>query len=191
MSESQVLAPGEGKVIPLPGATMVFKALSGRVSGDYIVGEFTAEAGFAGPRPHVHRKHEELFYVLEGEFDFFVGDRSVRLGPGSFVNVPPGVVHDFRNPGVLPARWLGIASPGGLDRYFEEAMTLVAEGRLSDEALRELRLRYDTEEPDDPPSGHWSAGHEHDGVSPRRVHHPQSATESGPVRPGLQEGLDA
>jgi mannose-6-phosphate isomerase-like protein (cupin superfamily) len=157
MSEGQVLGPGEGKVIPLPGATMVFKALSGRAAGDYIVGEFTAEAGFAGPRPHVHRKHEELFYVLDGEFDFFVDDHSVRLGPGSFIHVPPGVLHDFRNPGGLPARWLGIASPGGLDRYFEEVMALAVAGKLSEEALRELRLRYDTEELDRIPSGHWSA----------------------------------
>jgi mannose-6-phosphate isomerase-like protein (cupin superfamily) len=156
VSEGQVLGPGEGKVIPLPGATMVFKALSGRAAGDYVVGEFTAEAGFAGPRPHVHHKHEELFYVLEGEFDFFLGDRSVRLGPGSFINVPPGVVHDFRNPGMLPAQWLGIASPGGLDRYFEEVMALAARGRLSEATMRELRLRYDTEEPDQIPSGHWS-----------------------------------
>jgi mannose-6-phosphate isomerase-like protein (cupin superfamily) len=156
VSEGQVLGPGEGKVIPLPGATMVFKALSGRASGDYIVGEFTADGGFPGPRPHVHRTHEELFYVLEGEFDFFLGDRVLRLGPGSFVNVPPGVVHDFRNPAALPARWLGIASPGGLDRYFEEVMALAAEGRLTEQTQRELRLRYDTEEPGQAPSGHWS-----------------------------------
>jgi mannose-6-phosphate isomerase-like protein (cupin superfamily) len=156
MSEGQVLLPGQGKIIPLPGATMVFKAFSGRESGDYIVGEFTADPGFAGPRPHVHRTHEELFYVLEGEFDFFLGDRAVRLGPGSFVNVPPGVVHDFRNPGVQRARWLGVACPGGLDRYFEEVLTLVAEGRFSEAALRELRLKYDTDELDHVPPGHWS-----------------------------------
>ncbi len=157
MPEGQILEPGEGKVIPLPGATMVFKALSGRATGDYIVGEFTAEAGFTGPRPHVHHKHEELFYVLEGEFDFFVGDRIVRLGPGSFVNVPPGVVHDFRNPGTGPARWLGIVSPGGLDRYFDEVKALVDSGRFSPEAMRGLRLRYDTEERDHASRGRWSA----------------------------------
>ena len=116
MSEGQVLGPGEGKVIRLPGATMVFKALSGRASGDYIVGEFTADGGFPGPRPHVHRTHEELFYVLEGEFDFFLGDRVVRLGPGSFVNVPPGVVHDFRNPTGAPAALLNVFIPGGFER---------------------------------------------------------------------------
>jgi len=94
--------------------------------------------------------------VLEGQFDFFV-DRDVRrVGPGSFVTVPPGVMHDFRNPGTDPARWLGIASPAGLDRYFEEILALVAAGTFSEEELRRLRLRYDTEEPDDVPPGHWS-----------------------------------
>ena len=35
-------------------------------------------------------------------------------------------------------------------------MTLVGEGRLSEPVLRELRLRYNTEEPDYIPSEHWS-----------------------------------
>jgi mannose-6-phosphate isomerase-like protein (cupin superfamily) len=159
-SEGQVLGPGEGTVVPLPGATMVWKALSGRASGDFVVGEFTAQPGFAGPRPHVHRTHEELFYVLEGEFDFLVGERTVRLGAGAFVAVPPGVAHDFRNPTARPARWLGIACPGGLDRYFAEVGALVAEGRFSEEALRELRLKYDTDELERAPAGHWSWGEE-------------------------------
>ncbi len=158
MSQCEVFEPGAGKVVPVPGATMVFKALSGRVSGDYIVGELTAEPGWPGPRPHVHRTHEELFYVLEGEFEFFLGDHTVRLGPGAFVNVPPGVVHDFRNPGDVRARWLGIACPAGLDRYFEEVTALFAQGKLTEEAQRELRIKYDTEEPEQIPRGHWSNG---------------------------------
>ena len=44
----------------------------------------------------------------------------------------------------------------GLDRYFEEILALVAAGTFSEEELRRLRLRYDTEEPDDVPPGHWS-----------------------------------
>jgi mannose-6-phosphate isomerase-like protein (cupin superfamily) len=152
----QVLGPGEGTVAPLPGATMVWKAHSGRPGGDSAIGEFTVAPDFAGPRPHVHRTHEELFYVLEGSFDFFVGDRAVRLGPGAFVNIPPGVVHDFRNPTDRPARWLGISTPGGLDHYFEEVRALAAAGRLTPEALRELRLKYDTDELEAAPPGHWA-----------------------------------
>lgn len=157
MNEGTVLGPGAGKVVALPGATVVFKAISGRDSGDYVVVEFTAAPGFAGPRPHIHHTHEELFYVLDGEFDFLVGERSVRVGAGSFVNVPPGVVHDFRNPGLAPARWLGTVCPAGLEHYFDEILTLVEEGHFSEAALRELRLRYDTVELDELPAGHWSA----------------------------------
>lgn len=47
-------------MVPLPGAAMVFKALSGSPAGDFMVGEFTAEKGFTGPRPHVHHTHEEI-----------------------------------------------------------------------------------------------------------------------------------
>ena len=156
MTAGEILGPGQGKVIALPGVTAVFKAVADPRPGDFVVLELTAEPGFAGPRPHVHHRHEELFYVLEGQFDFFVDGDVRRVGPGSFVTVPPGVMHDFRNPGTDPARWLGIASPAGLDRYFEEVLALVAAGTFSEEELRRLRLRYDTEEPDDVPPGHWS-----------------------------------
>ena len=157
LREAEILAPGEGRIVPLPGATMVFKAISGLGVSDFLVGEFSAEAGFVGPRPHVHRLHEELFYVLDGEFDFFLEDQTVRLGAGAFITVPPGVLHDFRNPADRPARWLGIVAPGGLERYFAEVHDLAVSGRLTDTAMRELRLRYDTEEPDAIPAGHWSA----------------------------------
>jgi hypothetical protein len=50
-----------------------------------------------------------------------------------------------------------IASPAGLDRYFEEILALVAAGTFSEEELRRLRRRYDTEEPDYAPPRHWSA----------------------------------
>lgn len=152
-----VLAPGEGKLISLPGATMIFKALSGVGATDFLVGELTAEPGFATSGPHWHRTFEELFYIVEGEFDFFVGDRIERVGPGAFVTIPPGVMHDFRNPGRAPARWLGIAAPGGLEHYFEEVQRLVEQGQMNPWAVRELRLRYDTEEPAVTPAGHWDA----------------------------------
>ena len=156
-AEAGVLAPGEGKVVHLPGATMIFKALSGVGATDFLVGEFTAEPGFATAGPHWHQQVEEPFYIVEGTFDFFIDDHVERVGPGAFVTVPPGVMHDFRNPGPVPARWLGIAAPGGLEHYFEDVQRLVEQDQMNSQAMRELRLRYDTEEPDSPPAGHWNA----------------------------------
>ena len=148
MSDGGVLPAGEGKGFPLPGARIVFKVWGEHEPGNHDVAEFTAEPGFRGPRPHIHRVHEELFYVLEGEFDFLVGDEVARVGPGALVNVPPGVVHDFRNVGSTPARWLGIHSPGFLVRYFEEIAALVSSRNFSEPALHELRLKYDIDEVD-------------------------------------------
>ena len=100
MAEGEVLGPGEGKQIELPsGATILFKAWGERTSGGFDLAEFVTEPGVPGPKPHVHRQHEELFYVVEGQFDFLVGDQPIQVGPGSFVRVPPGVIHNFRNSG--------------------------------------------------------------------------------------------
>lgn len=157
MSAGQILDPGAGKTIRLAGVTAAFKVVSDRNPGDFVVLEVTADPNFAGPGPHVHHTFEELFYVLEGEFDFFVGNKVQRVVAGSFINVPPGVMHDYRNPGTDPARFLGIASPAGLDRYFEDLRDLIASGNLSNAAeLRRVRLRHDTVEPENAPPGHWA-----------------------------------
>jgi mannose-6-phosphate isomerase-like protein (cupin superfamily) len=127
----------------------VFKAWGERSPGDHDLIEISLEPGSAGPSPHVHRKHEELFYVVEGQFAFLVGDQQfMELGPGSFIHVPPGVVHDFRNSGSVRSRCLLVPCPAGLDRYFEEMGALSSEGKFSEAALGELRLKYDTDEVD-------------------------------------------
>ncbi len=44
-------------------------------------------AGSPGPLPHIHRRHDEAFYVLEGELTVRVGTRTVTAPAGSFVLV--------------------------------------------------------------------------------------------------------
>jgi quercetin dioxygenase-like cupin family protein len=71
------------------------------------------EAGERGPDPHVHHQHVDAFYVLEGELEFGVGPdvASVRAPTGTFVAVPPNVVHTFRNSSGATARWLNFHAP--------------------------------------------------------------------------------
>jgi mannose-6-phosphate isomerase-like protein (cupin superfamily) len=64
--------------------------------------------GFPGPVRHRHARMTDIFYVLEGELTFDIGDERRTLGPGSFVLVPPGVAHTFSNPGATPAKFLNI-----------------------------------------------------------------------------------
>lgn len=73
-----------------------------------------------GPPPHIHHREDEAFYVIEGDMDFTCDGQSIRCGPGSFIHLPRGTLHFFRNAGHKTARMLIHCIPGGLDRYFEE-----------------------------------------------------------------------
>src|SRR5205085_2508086 len=63
--------------------------------------------------PHVHLEHVDAFYVVEGEVRFVVGPdlEVVRAGAGTFVMVPPNVVHGFDNESDTTARWLNFHAP--------------------------------------------------------------------------------
>ena len=65
---------------------------------------------------HVHPDEDDAFYIVEGEMTFVLGDREVAAPPGTFVLVPPGVEHGFRNDGSTPVRMLNIHAPAGFDR---------------------------------------------------------------------------
>jgi quercetin dioxygenase-like cupin family protein len=73
--------------------------------------EFELEPGFEGPEPHSHDDHIDSFYVLDGEPEFLVGEERLRLGPGSFVAAPIGLVHTFGNPGSGRARLINVHAP--------------------------------------------------------------------------------
>jgi mannose-6-phosphate isomerase-like protein (cupin superfamily) len=116
------VGPTDGKALPNPiGGRMVVKVRDEDTSGAYSVHDNTIPPGSPGPRPHLHRHHEEVFYVLEGELTVRVGSRTITAPAGSFVVVPRGVVHQPSNPGTEPTRVLLIFSPAGMDHFFEEA----------------------------------------------------------------------
>lgn len=74
----------------------------------------------AGPPPHVHRNEHEAFYVLEGQVDVLDGTRRLTTGPGSFVFMPRGSHHAFKNSGDTFAKILLLFSPAGFEGYMKE-----------------------------------------------------------------------
>ena len=65
---------------------------------------------------HIHADEDDAFYIMEGEMTFTLGGEEVGAPPGTFVLVPPGVVHSFRNDGTAAVRMLNIHAPAGFDR---------------------------------------------------------------------------
>jgi quercetin dioxygenase-like cupin family protein len=65
---------------------------------------------------HVHDDEDDAFYILEGELTFVLGDEEVAAPAGTFVLIPPGVEHGFRNDSDQVVRILNIHAPAGFDR---------------------------------------------------------------------------
>ena len=107
-----LLAPGEGEVVGDSEERRV-EILCDR---DELHATWTRYGPYRdGASPHVHRRHSDLFYVLEGELTLLVGpDREERVLPaGTLALAPPLVVHGFRNGSDAELRYLNFHAPGG------------------------------------------------------------------------------
>jgi quercetin dioxygenase-like cupin family protein len=83
------------------------------------------EPGERGPDPHVHRKHADGFYIVEGEIEFGLGpggEHLVRAPAGSVVIAPAHVVHTFANESDARAIYLNFHAPNGGFADFLRAM---------------------------------------------------------------------
>jgi mannose-6-phosphate isomerase-like protein (cupin superfamily) len=79
---------------------------------EIAVAEVLSEPGGPSQPPHLHRRHVESFYVLEGELALTAGDRELRAKAGSWAQVPPGVPHTLSLPGSEPVRYMNLHTPG-------------------------------------------------------------------------------
>jgi quercetin dioxygenase-like cupin family protein len=105
------------------------------------ISETWGEAGGPSPPAHLHPRHVESFYVLEGELTFRANGREIRAEAGAWVQIPPGVPHTFAFTGDGPARFLDLHTPscgyGAFLRGLHEAR--------SDGELAAVRASFDQE----------------------------------------------
>lgn len=112
-----LLHQGEGKSFWVLGDLYTFKVTGKETNGAFtIVDQIIQPQG--GPPPHVHHREDEAFYVLEGRFSFLCGDKEKVFEAGSFVYVPKGTVHTFKNIDTQQGRLLVTITPAGLEEFF-------------------------------------------------------------------------
>lgn len=114
--------PGTGKTYSAVGDKYVMLATGEQTGGAYCLAEAHVPPG-GGPPPHYHTREEEAFYVLEGEVTFLVDGATVIGTPGTFVQIPRGTAHGFKNHSAAPARMLIQCSPAGFERFMAEFAT--------------------------------------------------------------------
>ena len=91
-------------------------AESNDTNGAFFLVEATLAPGNEPP-PHVHSYEDELFYVLQGEFDVYVGQEAFKVRTGECVFLPRFVPHAFvvRSPRL---QVLTLFTPGGFEGAF-------------------------------------------------------------------------
>jgi quercetin dioxygenase-like cupin family protein len=87
---------------------------------DFVEGWFPTGAQVP---PHLHRRHSEQIYVLDGEFTVWAGRRKTVLRPGDDISIPTGTAHALAVTGDGPGRALVVVSPSGFARLITEVGT--------------------------------------------------------------------
>ena len=96
-----------------------YLATGDHTDGGYFLVEALVPPG-GGPPLHIQTREEEAFYVLEGQLSFYGDDGEIVAGPGTYLNIPKGAKHRFRNNGNVTARMLFFFTPAGIEGLFDE-----------------------------------------------------------------------
>lgn len=141
---AHVVRPGEGRAVELGVARMRVIA-SGDVAdgGAFSLTEFSGTAEGAWTVPHLHRGFEESFFVLDGRFEFGIGEETVTAGPGTYVLVPRGTAHMI-TAAAGGGRFLTLMVPGGLEEMFFELGELAPNAVRDPAARAAVSARYDS-----------------------------------------------
>ena len=109
-------APSLGLSMWHLGSLTTNLAESKDTNGAFCLVEGTLAPGNEPP-PHVHSREDELFYVLEGEFDVYVGEEAFKVETGECIFLPKFKPHAFliRSPRL---RVLALFTPAGLEEAF-------------------------------------------------------------------------
>jgi len=100
------------------GWLLTFLATGEDTGGQFALMEQLARKGNVPPR-HIHHREDEMFYVVEGEMTFFIGDETFKATPGTMVFAPRDVAHSFTIDSEQ-VRILVMIAPAGAEGFFKE-----------------------------------------------------------------------
>jgi mannose-6-phosphate isomerase-like protein (cupin superfamily) len=138
-----LLRPEEQPTATAPNRSYNWLLTSEQSGGSIVLHVLTVEPGFWATEHH-HPAEEEFFFVLDGELEVTIGDKTVIGGPGTFAYAPPNCTHSFRPHGGKPCKVLHWNSPGGHERLAVAQKRLARDGgALTPEAQRKVMEDHD------------------------------------------------
>lgn len=134
------------------GAKFTIKALTSETNGKYTVLDVIHPPNL-GPALHMHPKGPEIFYIIEGDYEFVLDTKSIMGKSGDVIFVPQGAPHRFvvgKNGGHAL-----VISPPDLEFYFFKVSELLARGTVSYETESDIGKQYGQVLLDS--ANHWKA----------------------------------
>ena len=136
-------------VPPHTGKALKFPSVTHKLTGSQTGGAYYLFESVVGPesgnRLHVHRREDEVAYVLEGALEIRLADQTVVVEAGGVAHLPKNIPHAIRNPLKTPSRSLFMAIPAGLDQWFDALEAAQNAGTLDDAMYHKLSLEYGIE----------------------------------------------
>lgn len=127
-AQPRFFPPGEGKTYTLGRITLTFKTTAEDNASAYTLCE-AIEPPDSGAGLHRHSTYDETFIICKGNYEFQLGEKTLKLAAGDTVFVPKGTAHSFKSIGPETGRQFIISSPGGIfDAFIDEVTTSMIEG---------------------------------------------------------------
>jgi len=125
-NQVEYVPAGTGRTYKSPIDQIRFLLTGEQTGGAFFMAEAIVPPGCGNP-PHIHEREEETFYLQQGSLTVQVGEKTLHALPGDVVQLPRGIMHCFQNSGNVDAKFLVVAAPAGLEKFFEEGFYSAAD----------------------------------------------------------------
>lgn len=143
MNPIQIPSDG-GTKINILGIPMVIR-LHGRDTNGIVSAVESHDVAGGGPPPHIHNREDETFQILEGEYEWTVGDKKFVAKKGDTVFAPRGVAHTYRYIGKPPGRLMCVITPAGFEGFFEAIAALTPQQQQDIPRVLEIAQKFGLE----------------------------------------------
>ena len=133
-----------GKYVNILGIPMLIRVCGQDTNGIVSVVESHDVPG-GGPPPHIHQCEDETFQVLDGEYEWTVGDKKFIAKQGATIFAPRGIPHTYRYLGQKPGRLMCVITPSGFEGFFEEIGALNSQQQQDISRVMEIGRKYGLE----------------------------------------------
>jgi quercetin dioxygenase-like cupin family protein len=143
MNPIQVSSAG-GKSVNILGIPM-FIRIHGRDTDGIVSVVESHDVTGGGPPPHIHRREDETFQILEGEYEWTVGGKTFIAHKGTTIFAPRDVPHTYRYLGKTPGWLMCVITPSGFEGFFEDIGAMSPQQQQDIPRVMEVAKKYGLE----------------------------------------------